>query len=315
MQQRSPSKKPPVLCLMGPTACGKTDLAIALARHLPCEIISVDSTMVYRGMDIGTAKPSVTIRQNIPHHLIDIRDPAHAYSAGTFYTDVLHAIAAITARGRIPLLTGGTMLYFRILQQGLAAMPQADATLRNQLQERGDRLGWPRLHAELQSIDPQAAQRIQVNDKQRIQRALEVYALTGKTISAWQKDNAYALATYHLINLTVLPESRDQLHKRIQQRFQTMLEQGLIEEAEKLYARSDLNLEKPAMRSVGYKQIWMYLAGQINFETMQEQAVAATRQLAKRQITWLRSWPEKQCFSYNGRDLSGEIIQYVHSYF
>lgn len=305
--------QPPVICLMGPTACGKTDLALTLATHFPCEIISVDSAMVYRTMDIGTAKPSLEIRHQIPHHLIDIRHPIDTYSAGHFYVDALNAIAAIFARGRIPLLAGGTMLYFRVLQQGIAALPRADSALRQKLQQEGETLGWPLLHARLQKIDPAAALRIQPHDKQRIQRALEVYLLTQKTISAWQQETTCPPAPFRFINLAVLPECRTQLHTQIQKRFQHMIAQGFVDEVKMLYARGDLNLTHASMRSVGYKQVWMYLDQQITYPAMQEQAVAATRQLAKRQITWLRSWPDLQFFLTN-EHLNGQVIDYLRRF-
>ncbi len=286
--------KPPIICLMGPTASGKTNLAIELVQRIPCEIISVDSAMVYRGMDIGSAKPTADILQIAPHQLIDICDPADAYSAGEFRRDALAAIAACHARGKLPLLVGGTMLYFRVLQQGIASLPQADAQLRAQLTQQAQSEGWPSLHAELAKVDPEAALRIKQQDSQRIQRALEVFQLSGKTITAWQREDTNPLAAYEVHNFALMPDDRAVLHQRIADRFMQMLAMGFIEEVEKLYARGDLHEALPAVRSVGYKQIWDYLAGKLNKQEMPERAIIATRQLAKRQITWLRSWPALQ---------------------
>lgn len=281
----------PVICLMGPTAAGKTPLAIELVQRFPCEIVSVDSAMVYRDMNIGTAKPEPEVLKIAPHRLIDIRDPAEVYSAGDFRRDVLQAITEITAQQKIPLLVGGTMLYFRVLQQGLADLPTANTKLRYEMQIRAQREGWEVLHAELAKVDPQAAQRIQPRDSQRIQRALEVYMLTGKTITQLQAQDTNPLAEYRLLNLGLAPTDRNFLHQRIAQRFAQMLEMGFIAEVEKLFARRDLNPDLPSVRSVGYKQMWDYLSGLIDFSQMTENALAATRQLAKRQMTWLRSWP------------------------
>lgn len=284
-------KNPTIICLMGPTASGKTALAVELVQQLPCDIISVDSAMVYRGMDIGTAKPGDEILQIAPHRLIDICDPAEAYSAGRFREDALQEIQASHSKGRIPLLVGGTMLYFRTLLQGLAAMPKADAKIRNELAERAKQEGWPALHAYLATVDPAAAKRINENDSQRIQRALEVYLTTGQTISAWQQAETNPLADYQVIQLGLMPENRKQLHERIAIRFELMLQMGLVDEVRRLYARGDLSPSLPSIRSVGYRQVWSYLENDIDFDTMRDQAIAATRQLAKRQITWLRSWP------------------------
>lgn len=282
----------PIICLMGPTASGKTPLAINLVRYFPCEIISVDSAMVYRGLDIGTAKPNADELKIAPHRLINILDPREIYSAGQFRTDVLHEIEDITKSGKIPLLVGGTMLYFRVLQQGLAKLPTADMTLRAELQARAACEGWEALHALLATIDSYAAQRINPHDSQRIQRALEVYLLTGKTLSTWQAEDTHSLTGYHMYNLALIPSNRTHLHERIAFRFEHMLEAGFIAEVERLYQRGDLSPDLPSIRSVGYKQAWDYLEGISTFKTMREQVLAATRQLAKRQLTWLRSWPE-----------------------
>lgn len=289
---------PSAICLMGPTASGKTALALSLCEAYPCEIISVDSALVYRGMDIGTAKPDAAELARVPHHLIDIRDPLEAYSAAEFRSDALRIMGEITARGRIPLLVGGSMLYFKVLRDGIAALPLANVELRAQIAARAEQLGWPALHAELARLDPQAAANIHPNHSQRIQRALEVFHLSGQRISELQRqdqlqrhDSLNGL-THRLINLAVAPVDRQILHQRIALRFQQMLDQGLVEEVERLYQRGDLHAELPSIRAVGYRQVWSYLSGEIDFAAMVEQGIAATRQLAKRQFTWLRGWPE-----------------------
>lgn len=281
-----------LICLMGPTASGKTPLAVELVQRFPCEIISVDSAMVYRGMDIGTAKPTADILKMAPHRLIDIRDPSETYSAGNFRHDALQAIDEIIAQGKIPLLVGGTMMYFRILHQGIAELPKADASVRAALQMQADKNGWESLHAELANVDPAAANRIHERDSQRIQRALEVYRLTGKTITAWQQDHTNPLSGYRVHQLALAPSDRSHLHERIALRFQQMLDQGFVDEVKKLYQRGDLSVDLPSIRSVGYRQVWEYLDGQCAYPDMCEKTLAATRQLAKRQMTWLRSWPE-----------------------
>lgn len=287
---------PPIICLMGPTASGKTPLAIQWVQEFPCEIISVDSALIYRGMDIGTAKPTRDMLKLAPHRLIDIVDPSERYSAGHFRLDALREIDAIISQGKIPLLVGGTMLYFRVLQQGLATLPRADMTLRAALQERAQQEGWETLHALLEKVDPLAAQRIAPRDSQRIARALEVYQLTGKTISAWQAEATSPLSHYRVHNLALMPSDRSRLHERIAERFKHMLAEGLVDEVRRLYERGDLSPDLPSIRSVGYRQMWDYLAGGSTYEAMQEKAIAATRQLAKRQMTWLRSWPALTVF-------------------
>ncbi|WP_408608948.1 tRNA (adenosine(37)-N6)-dimethylallyltransferase MiaA [Aquicella siphonis] len=275
---------------MGPTASGKTPLAIKLVQQFPCEIISVDSAMIYRGMDIGTAKPDKETLSAAPHRLIDILDPREAYSAGQFRRDALREIDDILAGNKIPLLVGGTMMYFRILLQGLAELPQADHALRHELQSRARQEGWEALHAYLSSVDPAAARRIHPSDSQRIQRALEVFLLTGKNLSSWLRDQTRPLSGYHVYQLALAPSDRLRLHERIALRFDQMLSSGLVEEVRRLFLRTDLSPDLPSMRSVGYRQIWEYLAGDVGYDDMREKAVAATRQLAKRQMTWLRSW-------------------------
>lgn len=305
---------PPVLCLMGPTASGKTQLAIALVQRFPCEIISVDSAMVYRDMNIGTAKPDAATLQIAPHRLIDIRDPADAYSAARFRVDALHEIEKIIAAQKIPLLVGGTMLYFRALQQGLATLPSADQEVRTALTREAEQIGWPALHQRLVQIDALAAQRIHPHDSQRIQRALEVHQVSGKSLTAWQQESGTALAGYTLHQIAIAPTDRAVLHERIALRFQQMLAQGFIEEVEHLRARGDLNLATPAMRSVGYRQVWEYLAGQLNFAGMQERGIIATRQLAKRQLTWLRSWPHLTWLDSEAPDVTEQAIRYCEKY-
>lgn len=282
--------KPSIICLLGPTASGKTSLAVELVQRFPMEIISVDSAMVYRGMNIGTAKPDADTLKIAPHRLIDICDPAQAYSAGQFREDALNAIHDITEKGKIPLLVGGTMLYFRVLLQGLADLPVADSKIRDELQARADAGSWEALHAELATIDKEAAARIHPNDAQRIQRALEVYLLTGKTMSSLQQETS-ALAGYQVQSFAMAPIERSVLHERIEQRFQLMLEQGFLAEVRELYDRGDLTPDLPSIRSVGYRQMWQHVAGLESYEAACEKAVIATRQLAKRQMTWLRSWP------------------------
>lgn len=288
----SPTEQPKIICLMGPTASGKTDLAMQLVQQFPCEIISVDSAMVYRGMDIGTAKPSPAQLREVPHHLIDIRDPAETYSVAEFCADVTKLVDEIIQRNKIPLLVGGTMMYFKSLQQGLSQLPPANDEIRQQISFEAEQVGWAAMHQRLAEIDPIAAQRIKPNDAQRLQRCWEIYRLTGKTMTAMQQEeirNQY-LAGYQIINLGLIPDDRIDLHVKIKQRFEQMLVLGLIEEVEQLFKRHDLHRNLPSMRSVNYRQVCDYLAGEINFEEMKEKAIIATRQLAKRQMTWLRSW-------------------------
>jgi len=285
----SPDSRPPVLCLMGPTASGKTALAVKLAQRLPFEIISVDSALVYRGMDIGTAKPDAETLRIAPHRLIDMLDPAEAYSAGQFRSDALREIAAIQAAGRFPLLVGGTMLYFRALERGLAKLPAADPTVRAHLAADMAEQGSAALHRRLAQVDPGAAARIHPHDAQRIQRALEVYELTGQPLTELWGGSHNELLPFRIIKLIMAPVERRILHERIAQRFRAMLEQGFVAEVERLRARGDLDLNKPAMRAVGYRQVWDYLDGVLDYPAMVERGIVATRQFAKRQLTWLRS--------------------------
>lgn len=293
---------------MGPTASGKTNLAIDLLSYLDLEIISVDSAMIYRGMDIGTAKPSSLILKHAPHRLVDTHDPNEIYSAGEFRVDAIAAIEAITAKGHIPLLVGGTMLYFHVLQQGIATLPPANDLVRQQLNTELEELGLKKLHERLALIDPIAAQRIHPNDPQRILRALEVAILSGKTLTELQLAPIPSPVPYLFINIALIPTDRSILHQSIATRFQTMLEQGLLEEVERLFKREDLHINLPSIRTVGYRQIWNYLLGNISYNDMQEFAVIATRQLAKRQLTWLRSWEKLNSLaSYDQENLKKTV--------
>jgi tRNA dimethylallyltransferase len=286
------TSKPPAVCLMGPTASGKTALALALCEHYPFEIISVDSALVYRGMDIGTAKPDAAELAQAPHHLIDIRDPAEVYSAADFRADALRLMSEISARGHIPLLVGGTMLYFKVLREGIAPLPPADPQVRAELAEQARREGWPSLHRQLAEVDPVTAARLHPHHSQRIQRALEVYRQTGIPLSELHGRAQPDDLSHRLLQLALAPADRAVLHQRIASRFQLMLERGLIDEVAQLRQRADLHLDLPSMRAVGYRQLWRYLDGATDYGGMVEQGIAATRQLAKRQLTWLRSWPD-----------------------
>jgi tRNA dimethylallyltransferase len=279
----------PVLVLTGPTGVGKSDWAIRLAAESPVEIVSVDSALVYRGLDIGAAKPARAIRERIPHHLIDICDPTESYSAGRFVTDAMAAIAQIHVRQRVPLLVGGTMLYIRALLHGLAPLPQASAEVRARLDERAAREGWPALHTELLQIDPQAAARIAPNDSQRIQRALEVCYTAGRPISELQRATVSPLAGSPLKYWVLAPKERRVLHERLSSRFRAMMAAGFLEEVRRLHQRGDLTARHPSMRSVGYRQLWAHLDGQYGPEEAEQRGIFATRQLAKRQLTWLRA--------------------------
>ena len=287
---------PPAVFLMGPTASGKTGLAVELAKRFPFEIISVDSALVYRGMDIGTAKPGPEVLAQTPHRLIDIRDPSKPYSAADFREDALLEMADITAQGRIPLLVGGTFLYFRALEQGLSDMPAADPEVRARLEAEAQQDGWEQLHARLAQIDPVSAARIHATDPQRIQRALEVYEISGQPMSAFHARQPENDLPYRVLKLALIPEDRALLHDRIQHRFEEMLAAGLIDEVERLFNRGDLTAELPAVRAVGYRQAWAFLAGESGYDEMVEQAIVATRQYAKRQLTWLRSETGLDCF-------------------
>jgi tRNA dimethylallyltransferase len=290
MQSRTPGGAgPPVLVLTGPTGTGKSDWAVRIAEIHPVEIVSVDSAMVYRGLDIGTAKPAQAVRERISHHLIDICDPTEIYSAGRFVADATARIIEIHSRGHIPLLVGGTFLYLRALISGMASLPQASAELRREINERAAQVGWGGLHAELKGLDPEAAARIHPNDPQRIQRALEVCLATGQPISALQRTSPSALARYRMRRFALVPGDRAALNERLAERFNTMMAHGFLREVEALQGRGDLRAEHPAMRAVGYRQLWAHLAGALTLAEAVKRAIAATRQLAKRQLTWIRS--------------------------
>ena len=306
---------------MGPTAAGKTDLAIELTKVLPCELISVDSALVYRGLDIGSAKPSKEILAAYPHRLIDIRDPAESYSAAQFRADALEAMADITARGKIPLLVGGTMLYYKALIEGLADMPAADAAVRAELEAQAEALGLAELHRQLAEVDPESAARIHPNDPQRLIRALEVYRVSGESMTAHRQrqfaesSGADAGAGRHLpytvASLAIAPADRHILHKRIALRFSQMLEQGFVDEVRSLRARSDLHAGLPSIRAVGYRQVWDYLDGKLTENEMRERGIIATRQLAKRQFTWLRGWADVHWLDSLACDNLSRILKYL----
>lgn len=293
----------PAIFLMGPTASGKTDLAMALCQQLPCEIISVDSAMVYRGMDIGSAKPSPEELAVAPHRLLDIRDPAEPYSAADFRRDALDAMADISQQGKIPLLVGGTMLYFKALLEGLAEMPAADLAVREAIEKEAEKYGWPYVHKQLADVDPESAARIHPNHSQRIERALGVYRQSGITMTEYhRRQGSQPDLPYQVFQLAIAPEDRKVLHQRIETRFQQMLELGLVNEVRALHARGDLHVNLPSMRAVGYRQVWEYLDGELDEAQLLERGVVATRQLAKRQLTWLRSWPNLQWLRTDSRN-------------
>jgi tRNA dimethylallyltransferase len=293
---------------MGPTGSGKSDLAIQLCERLPLEIISVDSAMVYRGMDIGTAKPDAATRARIKHHLIDIRDPADSYSAGDFTRDAGIVIEDIWRRGRTPLLVGGTMLYFHALTGGIARLPEADGAVRAQIDAQAQQLGWAEMHRRLAQVDPEAAVRIHVNDPQRIQRALEVHQLTGLTITSLQRARVSALSDANLLEIAVAPLERRELHLRIERRFRAMLNAGLLEEVRGMHASAIVRAEHPSMRAVGYRQLWRHLCGLCSLKDAEDQAIVATRQLAKRQFTWLRRRERAQWFDSMHPDAASKIF-------
>lgn len=285
------AEQPYVICISGPTAAGKTQLAMDLADTMPCQLISVDSALIYRGMDIGTAKPSAPEQARYPHKLIDIKDPSEIYSASDFRDDALVCIETAIGQGKTPVLVGGTMLYYRALLGGLSNLPAADARVRQRLTKQAEELGWQALHERLATVDATAAARIHPNDPQRLIRALEVYELSGKSLTSLTQTQKPGLR-YPSYQFAVAPEDRSLLHQRIERRFMLMLEQGFEAEVAALRGRPDLHADLPAIRAVGYRQMWQYLAGECTYDEMIERGLAATRQLAKRQITWLRSWPD-----------------------
>ncbi len=283
------SKYPTALFLMGPTASGKTDLAIKLAQQCHCEIISVDSALIYKGMDIGTAKPSVEELAKAPHALVDILDPLASYSAGDFRTDALRLMKEICARGNTPLLVGGTMLYYKALVDGLSPLPSADPAIRAEIEQQAAAQGWQAMHDQLKEIDPVSAARIHVNDPQRLSRAIEVYRISGKSLTELTETKSEPIP-YNIKQFAIAPREKSVLHERIERRFHMMLKAGFEQEVRALYERGDLHLDLPSMRCVGYRQMWEYLQGSMDYEEMVFRGIVATRQLAKRQMTWLRGW-------------------------
>jgi tRNA dimethylallyltransferase len=302
---------PPAILLMGPTASGKTALALEIALHLPLEIVSVDSAQVYRGMDLGTAKPSLAERAAVPHHLIDVIDPDRSYSAAQFRADATRLMREIVGRGRVPLLAGGTMLYFKALREGLSELPQADAAVRAAIEAEAREKGWPALHAELARIDAATAARLNPADAQRIQRALEVFRVTGKALSALQGARVAARAPYHFVPLALVPAERALLHRRIEARFDAMLAAGLVEELAELRAKYALHAGLPAMRCVGYRQAWAHLEGAYDRAALRERGIYATRQFAKRQLTWLRAMDGPRTFDCFAPDLLAQVLRYL----
>ncbi|UZW76864.1 tRNA (adenosine(37)-N6)-dimethylallyltransferase MiaA [Alkalimarinus sediminis] len=321
---------------MGPTASGKTDLAVALTKALPCDIISVDSALVYKGMDIGTAKPEETVLKEAPHRLINVCEATESYSAAHFREDALREMAAIIEKGRIPLLVGGTMMYFKALDQGLATLPSADPVIRQRILDEAEEKGWGVMHQKLAKIDPVSAERIHPNDPQRLQRALEVYEISGRTLTDfwadqaelkekqdtgqnieahytnWGRDSLNALS-YNAISIAVSPKERSTLHDRIALRFNQMLSNGFVEEVKALHQSGKLDLSMPSMRCVGYRQVWEYLDGKLSYDEMVERGIIATRQLAKRQLTWLRRWPNLNWFESEDPELLAKVLKIVHS--
>lgn len=300
--------KPNIISLMGPTASGKTAYAMALYDKYPIDIISVDSALIYRGMDIGSAKPTKEEQLKYPHKLIDICDPAESYSAANFRHDAIVEIEKSLSNGRTPLLVGGTMLYFKALIEGLSPLPAANSDIRDQIEEKANRLGWQAIHEELKKVDPISAQRIHPNDPQRLNRALEVYLITGKSLTELTKESGDALP-YDIMQLAIMPEDRAELHQRIEQRFLQMLDQGFEDEVKKLMQRPDLHLNLPSIRCVGYRQMWEYLNGDTSYDEMVFKGICATRQLAKRQITWLRGW--KQSITWLNNDNIDSVLNQI----
>jgi len=302
---------PALLCIAGPTASGKSAVARAIAEKWPCEIINVDSATIYRGMDIGTAKPPREERASLHHHLLDILDPLESYSVAAFRHDALECVTQIRARGRLPILVGGTMLYFKALREGLNDLPTANPELRKELESCAAAIGWPAMHARLGEIDPTTAARLSPNDSQRIQRALEIWHLSGKPMSELLNASAQTDQPHKTVTLSLEPAQRSHLHQRIAWRFDQMLEAGLVQEVEALRARGDLHTDLPSIRCVGYRQLWSMLSGEVTPAQAREQAIAATRQLAKRQLTWLRSLPERIAVEADAPDAGNQALTIV----
>lgn len=315
----SSSSKSNIICLLGPTASGKTKMVVDLVSRYPFEIINVDSAQIYRGMDIGTAKPDQAILEAAPHRLLDIKDPSEVYSAADFRLDAIKEINSIISSGKTPLLVGGTMLYFKVLRDGLAYMPHADSEIRAEITEIAINQGWPQVHQRLAMVDPESAARIHPNDTQRLQRALEVYLISGKNLSAFHSEEQIVkketnhISPFNLHFFGIQPYDRAILHKRIASRFHEMLEDGFVGEVKTLYQREDLYEMLPAIKSVGYRQAWRYLSGEIDYDQMVEQSIIATRQLAKRQLTWLRTWDNIRSLGEPSDESVETILKYVES--
>ena len=310
----SSSSKPNVICLMGPTASGKTSLAVDLVQQHPLQIVSVDSAQIYQEMNIGTGKPEQEVLDVAPHRLIDFIDPSVLYSASQFRTDAFREIDEILDVGDMPLLVGGTMLYFRVLRDGLADMPHANPEVRSEIEKLAKEQGWEAVHQQLAAVDPDSAARIHPNDPQRIQRALEIYRVSGETMTslhAQMQTKQEAMLPYNLHFFAIQPEDRGVLHSQIETRFRQMLSQGLVDEVQALRSRGDLNHQLPSIKSVGYRQVWQYLDGEIEYDDMVERSIIATRQLAKRQLTWLRSWPSLQSLSDSSHQSVQRVLKYV----
>lgn len=308
------SQQCPTICLMGPTASGKTALAIELVQRYPFAIINVDSAQIYRGMDIGTGKPDAETLRLAPHRLIDFLDPAEAYSAARFRSDAIREIVNIREQGRIPLLVGGTMLYFKALRDGLAELPAADPEVRAAISAMAEREGWAAVHGRLADVDSIAAQRIHPNDPQRLQRALEVFMVTGRSMTDLQARNQPGeRLSEDLMFVSIQPAERSVLHVKIERRFRQMLDTGLVEEVRLLHQRGDLHTGLPSIRSVGYRQVWQYLDGEISFDAMVERGIIATRQLAKRQVTWLRGWDKLHNFDSESPETMAKVLKLIHS--
>lgn len=299
-----------IICILGPTACGKTRLVFDLAQHLPIEIVSVDSALIYRDMNIGTAKPSAEELAKIPHHLIDICDPAETYSVGQFCNEAIKIIDGILQRQKIPVLVGGTMMYYYLLQKGFSEFPDSDFSLRDKITQKAAEFGWDVLHEELKKVDPVAASQIHKHDTQRISRALELYYATGQTRTELQQGQHWQKHPYEFVNIILMPPNRQILHERIEKRVDEMLAAGLINEVKALHQRGDLTLEMPSIRSVGYRQVWQYLNGELDEKDLRFKIIVATRQLAKRQFTWLKRFKGRQ-FDSESADLVTHVLTYL----